>query len=153
MKKIIFFLILSIIFISCKQEFEPSTVSPSLDSKIEDIFDDSIAGMPAQIKLEYLSDNYKSISATYGDNSEIFLQITWFNTDYTTRKTCFNKFIKSKFQSFKTVKKNKNNFDYFAENDSLYAVSWHINDFIIFSKFQKKYLDNFVINCKYLNYR
>lgn len=154
MKKIqLLFVLFTFILFGCSTEFKPSGEIPDLESSIDDIFMDSINGMAANIKLEFASDSCKSISALYGDNKDIFYQLIWVNKEITTPNKCLNQYIFPKFKSFNRISKNKNNFNFFAQNDSLISVSWIEHEYVFFMTCKKDLIDIAVSNSKYLKFK
>jgi hypothetical protein len=153
MKKIFFIGAIVIFVSSCSTEFKPSGKIPNPNGSINELFADSIAGMQANIKLDFVNKNCKSVSATYGENKNIFFQVIWLTNKKFSSKDCIEKYVLKEFKPFKKIKKNKNNFDYYAQNDSLIAASWHKKDFVFFTIFYKRYLDEFVMNNKYLKFK
>ena len=76
-KKFYVYLIVIIFFVGCSPEFKPSGDIPDLESTIDEIFVDTIDNMVANIKLDFVNDSCRSISALYGDEDNIYYQIIW----------------------------------------------------------------------------
>lgn len=154
MKKIqVLFLFSIFILVSCSTEFRPSGEIPDLESSIDEIFMDSINGMAANIKLEFASDSCRSISALYGDNKNIFYQLIWVNKEKFSPNKCLNEYILPKYKSFKRVAKNKNNFNLFAQNDSIISVAWIEHEYVFFMTCKKDFIDIAVENSKFLKFK
>ncbi len=150
-----YYLSLFILFLlaGCSTEFKPSKNLPSLDSPINEIFADSINNMNANIKFEFENDSCKSISATYGDDNDIYYQIIWIDKDLTNAKKCMKLYIYPKFKKYRRVLKKRKNFDLYAENDSDIAVSWINKQYIFFMSCKKRDLNDAVSYSNFLYFK
>ncbi len=140
MKQIHILFVLIIFLASCQPDYEPSGDYPDIDDDISYIFWDTIAEMPAEIRLEYITDDCRSISASYGQNNEIYFQIIY--AENISTKKCLKDSIARKFNEFDKIKKHKYNFDFYAENDTITAFAWRKNDFVFFLRCRNEYLDD-----------
>lgn len=154
MKKLqVLFLFSIFILVSCSAEFRPSGRTPDLESSINEIFLDSLKGMAANIKLEFSSDSCKSISASYGDKVNIFYQLIWVNKEITSPNKCLNEYILPKYKLFKRIRKNKDNFALFAQNDSIISVAWIEHEYVFFMSCKKDWIDIAVGKSNYLEFK
>ncbi|MBN2890995.1 MAG: hypothetical protein JXL97_03935 [Bacteroidales bacterium] len=149
MRKFLYLLLTSFVFFGCAEEYKPNGVVPGEDDPIELIFADSIAGMGASVKLEFNEDDCRSISASYGDNNEIYYQIII--VDQGSSKNCLEEKIIPKFDGFK-IKKNKEGFDAFATTDTIEMAAWHEDEYVFFMKVHKEYVSDAVLNCYFLKF-
>jgi len=91
-----------------------------------------------------------SISASYGDDDDIYYQLFWINEEATNRKDCINNYIVPKFENLKKVSQNKNGFDFFYENDDIYMLAWSKYEYLFFMTCKKDYIDLAVEFSNYL---
>jgi hypothetical protein len=133
------FLLISTLFIACSPDFEPNNSYPDLEDDISYIFYDTIAQMPANIKLEFVNDECRSISATYGEDNEIYFQIIY--AESISTKKCLKDSILPKFKEFEKIKKHKYGFDIYAENDNITAFAWRKKDFVFYLRSTNEYLE------------
>jgi hypothetical protein len=152
MKKIFYILIFPFFLVGCAEEYKPNGIIPYEDDPVEMIFIDTIAGMAGDIKLEFVNDSSRSISASYGDNNEIFYQIILVNEDMVQTKDCLEEKIMPLFDEFSKIKNNKEGFYAFASDDSLEMVTWYDENYIFLMKAQKEYLELAVLNSFFLKY-
>ena len=153
--KYILFISLALFFIvGCsEQEYQPTDFEPDIDDGVEAVFPDSIAGLKANVKFEFMNDSCKSISATYGDHNDIYIQILLVDRDYASPKECLADYILPKFDAFKKVKKNYNNFYATVSTDVFHLFSWNEHKFCYFLKCKNQYLDAVVGETDYIEYK
>lgn len=152
MKKIVYLLIFSFLIVGCSEEYKPNGIIPSEDDPVEMIFIDTVAGMAGDIKLEFVNDSCRSISASYGEDNQIFYQIILVNEDMIDTKECLEEKIMPLFNDFSKVNSNKDGFYAFASDDNYEMVTWYDENYIFLMKAQKNYLEMAVLNSFFLQY-
>ncbi|MBN2662260.1 MAG: hypothetical protein JXR68_01310 [Bacteroidales bacterium] len=153
MKRVIYFIVVLVFIVSCSDEYQPGNYYPDVDGGIEEVFPDSIAGLKSNTKFDFMNDSCKSISATYGDKSDIYIQILLVDFDYSSPKECISNYIMPQFKEFAKIKKNYNEFQVTASNDDFNAFTWYEDEFVFFLKCHNKYLDAIVRETSYLKYK
>ncbi len=149
--KYLFILIfLSIFLHSCSIDYSPNGNFPDENAGIEEIFPDTILDMAATIKLEFYNDTCRSISATYGDSSEIYYQLVLVNETMSSTENCLNKYILPKFKEYRRVKKNHNNFYAFGSNDVSESCAWIQYQYVFYMRCKNDYIKPAVNNSNYL---
>jgi len=149
MKKILPVLFSIFLLYGCENEYQPSDYVPMADSGIEDFFPDTISGFKANIKFDFFNDTCKSISATYGDNEEIKIQIILVDEQFATIKTCIKDYIMPNFENYK-VKKNYNGFYAYASDDVNYLYTWEQDIYAIYIKCSSEYMEAVAIETPYI---
>ena len=153
MAKYFYVFVFALIMIGCSQEYKPNGNYPEEDDPIDYIFYDTISGMQANVKLEFMTDSCRSISATYGENQEIFYQIIMVNEDIYDIKQCMKETLLPLFEKYKRVKKNKNSFDFFVSNDTIDMAIWHEKNYIFFMIARSDYVEDAVYNSYFLEFK
>ena len=153
MQKTIFLFLFTILIIGCSIEYKPNGKIPNEDDSVDAIFSDSIGDLKANVKLEFLNDSCRSISASYGENNEIFLQIILVENDYISSKNCLEKKIMPLFENYKGVKKNKNEFYATASDENYEIATWFVDNYVFYMKIKKEYVEKVVANSYFLEFK
>ena len=152
MKKIFYVFLFPFFLVGCAEEYKPNGVIPFEDDPVEMIFVDTIAGMAGDIKLEFLNDSCRSISASYGDDDEIFYQLILVNEDEIHTKDCLEEKIMPLFDEFSKINSNKEGFYAFASDDIYEMVTWYDDEYVFLMKSKIEYLELAVLNSFFLKY-
>lgn len=153
MKKYLFLLTSTFLLLGCAEEYKPNGHTPENDASIEMFFADTVSGMPANVKLEFINDDAKSISATYGDNNEIFYQVILVEGGNLTAKEALEEYFSPIFNNYEKVKYNKEGFSSFVRNDTIEMATWFVGDYAFLMKCKIDYLDAAIIGSYFLEYK
>lgn len=137
----------------CAVEYKPNGEIPNEDDPVEMIFSDSIGNMGSNIKLEFMNDSCRSISATYGDNNEIYYQIILVENDVVATKECIEKEFMPLFEDYRNVKKNKDGFYAFASDDFYDIATWYKKNYVFLLKVKKEYVEKAVSGSYFLKFK
>jgi len=153
MKKIAYIIVILLLAVSCSDEFQPSSFVPDIDGGIEEVFPDSISGFKSNTRFDFMNDSCKAISATYGDNDDIYIQILLVDKYYASIQECISDYIMPYFGDFDKIKKDYNNFSVTASDDIFSAFTWSNDEFIFFLRCKEQYLDAIVNETSYIKYK
>ena len=140
MKKILYFGLLILLSVSCKDiNYKPSKFNKAPNAPIEEYFD-TIYNIPPTVKLVSFDDDCNCINAIYTDS---VLQLEMYVckvSDSINAKEKFKNYIYPLFDSFKK-KKNYKNYDLFAKDDKYFFVAWRNDNFLYYAKINQETQD------------
>ena len=150
--KYFFFIFLTTFLYSCGVEYGTNGLAPTLNDPVEKIFADEINYMPAEIKMEFFNESYRSISATYGENSEIFFQIILITSDISAKDVLIEHFMPY-FEDANFVRKNVNGLYAVCKKDDKEIATWFQDDCAFLMIAHKNYVELAIENSFYLTFK
>ncbi len=151
-KYIIYTFWIVVLVAGCAKEYAPNGYTPDKTSGVEDFFADTISQMPANVKLEFVTNSAKSISASYGDTDIIFYQIILVSDKKYSSQQAIDEYFMPFFEDAEDAKSCNENFYAYAKNDSVEMAVWAVDNFAFFMKVNPKYIELAVDSCKFLEF-
>ncbi len=149
-KRLYLLIILFFFLYGCKIEYKPTSYIPKNEAGIEEVFPDSISNLKGNIKFEFMNDSCKSISATYGENKDIYVQIFLVNYEVCSNEDCIEDYVMPYFDDFKKVRNYVNGFYATTSDDNYSLFTWDNADFVFFISCKNELLENFVYETEYI---